>query len=67
MSDRHVRCSHTGLTELHFCLLRDLQSIVDLDPEVPDRAFELRVPEQQLHGSEISGPSVDQRSFRASQ
>ena len=44
VSDRRVRRSHTGLTGLHFCLLRDLQSIVDVDPEIPDRAFKLRVP-----------------------
>jgi len=57
----------TGTTRLDLGLLGDFQGIVNLDPEISDGAFEFLVPEQQLHGSEISGPSVDQRSFRAPQ
>jgi hypothetical protein len=36
----------TSLVGLRLCLLGDLQSIVDLDPEIPDGAFELRMSEQ---------------------
>ena len=32
-------------------LLRDTGRIVDLDAEIADSAFELRMPEQQLHRS----------------
>jgi len=32
-------------------LLRDAECIVDLDAEIADSAFELRMPEQQLHRS----------------
>src|SRR5438477_12902324 len=47
-------------------LLGNLESVVDLDAEIPNCAFEFRVPEQQLNGSEISGPPIDHRSFRTS-
>jgi len=36
------------------------KGIVNLDAEVPDGTFDLGVAEQQLHGSQIAGPSVDQ-------
>jgi hypothetical protein len=49
----------TALIDLHLSLLRNLQSIVDLGPEIPDGAFKLGVPEQQLNRPEISGPPVD--------
>ena len=39
----------TGTTRLDLGLLGDLQGIVNLDAEIPDGTFELRVPEQQLH------------------
>jgi hypothetical protein len=44
-------------------LFRYRQCIVDLDAEIPDRAFDLGMPEQQLDGSEISCPPIDQGSF----
>ena len=34
-----------------FRLLGDLESVVDLDAEVPHSAYELRMAKQQLHGS----------------
>ena len=67
VSDRRVRRSRPVPAGLHLSLLRNLERFVNFDPEVSDGAFKLRVPEQQLHGSNISGPSVDQRSSRASQ
>jgi len=36
-------------------LLGDLDGVVDLDAKVPNRAFNLRVPEQKLDRSQISG------------
>ena len=57
----------TSTARLHLCLLGDLQSIVNLDAEIPDGALELGVPEQELNGAEIPGPPVDQRWFGASQ
>lgn len=47
----------------HYRILQRLLScrVVDLDPKVADRAFQLGVPEQQLDGSEILGATVDQR------
>ena len=50
-----------SLAGLHLRLLGNLQCIVNFDPQIPDGAFELRVSEQQLNGSEILSPSVDQR------
>src|SRR5438094_6924117 len=67
VSDRRTRWwSLTSLANLDLGLLSDLQRIVDLDAEIPNYAFEFRVPEQQLNGSEISGPPIDHRSFRTS-
>jgi hypothetical protein len=30
-------------------LFRNCEGVIDLDAEVPDRAFDLGVPEQELH------------------
>jgi hypothetical protein len=40
-------------------LFRYGQGIIDLDA-VPDSAFDLCVPEQELHGAQIAGTPVDQ-------
>src|SRR5437016_721278 len=53
-------------TRLHLSLLGDLQSIVDFDAEVPDRAFEFGMSEEKLDGAEVPGPP-NQRRFRATQ
>ena len=67
VSDRRTRWRLlTSLANLHLGLLGDLQRIVDFDAEIPNCAFEFRVPEQQLNSSEISGPPIDHRSFRTS-
>jgi hypothetical protein len=42
-----------------------LRAIIDLDPPIATGAFELRVPYQQLHGSEIAGLLVDLCCFRS--
>jgi hypothetical protein len=48
-------------------LLRDFDGVVDLDAEVAHRAFDLRVTEQELHGSKVTRPPVDQHGFGTSQ
>src|SRR5437667_910912 len=63
-SDAMAVANH--LANLHLGLLGDLQRSVHLDAEIPNCAFEFRVPEQQLNSSEISGPPIDHRGFRTS-
>ena len=46
------------VTPLDFSLFRHLKGVVHLDPEVPDRALQLRVPKQELHGSQIPRASL---------
>ena len=41
-------------------MLCDIESVVHLDAEVPDCAFDLRVAEKQLYSSEITCLLVDQ-------
>jgi hypothetical protein len=48
-------------------LFRYRQGVIDLDAEIPDRAFDLGMPEQELDGSEIACVPIDQGSFCASQ
>jgi hypothetical protein len=52
---------------LHLRLLRHFESVVDLDPKVTDRAFQVGVPEQQLDGANILRAPVDQRRLGAPQ
>ena len=47
-----------------FDLLCDAESVIDLDPEIPDGAFELRMSEQQLNRSKVTSLSVDLRRLR---
>jgi hypothetical protein len=46
-------------------LLRDAERVIDLDAEITDRAFELRVPEEQLDGSQVAGLLVDLGRLRS--
>ena len=57
-ADRHSASSDVGL-------LRELQCIVDVDAQVAHRALDLRVAKQQLHGTQVACPPVDQRGFRS--
>jgi hypothetical protein len=50
----------TGSTRLDLRLLGNLEGVIYLDTEISDGAFKLRVPQQELNGSEISGPPIDQ-------
>jgi hypothetical protein len=49
----------TSLLSSQLDLLGDAERIIDLDAEVPHRAFELRVPEEQLDGSQIARLLLD--------
>ena len=48
-------------------LLRDLEGVVNLNPEVSDCAFKLSVAEQKLAGTQISGLLIDQRHLGAAE
>ena len=48
-------------------LFRYRQGIIDLDAEIPDRAFDLGMPQQELDRPEISCPPIDKGRFCASQ
>src|SRR5664279_2513550 len=54
-----------GISDIN--LFRYCQGVIDLNAEIPDRAFDLGMTKQELNGSEISCPSIDQGSFCASQ
>jgi hypothetical protein len=58
------RRRYHGLYASDIDLLRDCQSIVDLDPEIADRAFQLGMPEQKLDRAKIPGTPIDQRNLR---
>lgn len=49
-----------ALRRLDFGLLRDLQRVVYLDPEVSNGAFQLAMAEQELNGPQVLRASVDQ-------
>ena len=55
----------TNLEGRHLSLLRDLQSIVDLGPEIADGALQFAMAKEKLDGPEISGLPVDQCRFGA--
>ena len=42
-------------------LLGDFKSIIDFDAKVPHGRLQLGVPQEQLHGTQVFGASVDQR------
>lgn len=48
-------------------LLRDFDRVINLDAEIPDGAFDLRVTEQKLNRAKISGSPIDHHSLCASQ
>jgi hypothetical protein len=47
-------------------LLRYFERIIDFDPQVADRALDLRVATEKLHGSEVLGSAIDQCRLRPS-
>src|SRR3954454_10339174 len=48
-------------------LFRYRQSVIDLDAEIPHRAFDLGMPEQELNSPEIARPPIDEGCFGATQ
>ena len=44
----------------HVDLLGDGQSIINLDAQIANRAFDLGVTEQQLDGPQIAGAAINQ-------
>jgi hypothetical protein len=56
---------YPGISDIN--LFRYCQGVIDLDAEIPDRAFDLGMSKQELHGPEISRPPINQGSFCAAQ
>ena len=54
-----------GISDIN--LFRYCQGVIDLDAEIPDRAFDLGMPKQELDGPEISRPPVNQGGFGTAQ
>jgi hypothetical protein len=54
-----------GISDIN--LFRYCERVIDLDAEIPDCAFDLGMPKQELDGSEIASAPVDQGSFCPSQ
>ena len=52
-----------GISDIN--LFRYCQRVIDLYAEIPDRTFDLGMPEQELDSPEVARPRIDQRSFRA--
>jgi hypothetical protein len=43
------------------------EGVIDLDAEITDRALDLGMPEQKLHGPEVARPPIDQGCLCSSQ
>src|SRR5579859_7547752 len=52
-----------GISDIN--LFRYCQCVIDLNAQIPDRAFDLGMAGQKLDGPEISRPSIDQGGFCA--
>ena len=44
-------------------LLRNRQRVVDFDPKISGRAFDLAMPQEKLNSTEISSSAIDQSRF----
>jgi hypothetical protein len=60
-SDRRL---DAGGHRLKFDLLGDIQSIIYLNPEIPDGALQLRMAQEELHGTQVPSLAVNPRSLR---
>ena len=47
-----------GISDIN--LFRYCQGVIDLDAEIPDRAFDFRVPEQEQDSPQVARPPIDQ-------
>ncbi len=52
---------------LHFRLLGHLQGVVHFDPQIPNRALQFGVTQQELDGPEVLRAPVDQRRLGAAE
>lgn len=43
----------TTFADISFCLVKQFQGVIDLDPQLTHGTFQTGMPEQQLHGSRI--------------
>ena len=50
-----------GISDLD--LLRKGEGIIHLDPEIAYGAFDSRVPEQKLYGTQVAGTTIDEGCF----
>ena len=48
---------------LHLCAFSQRECILDIDAEVADRALNLRMAKQDLHGAKVSRVLVDDGCF----
>ena len=55
---RYWPVSDVHRLSLNLGLLRHFKCIIDLDAEVSDRAFQLAVPEEELHCPKVLGPAI---------
>ena len=62
---RHLRWIRLSSAQsLHLGLLRQLQGVFYLDAKVANRALELRVAQQELHGAQVLRLPINQRRLR---
>ena len=54
------RKASPAFTQSNLSLLGDLEGIVDLDSEIPDRALQLCVSKKEVNGSQILRPSINE-------
>ena len=54
-----------GISDIN--LFRYCQGVIDLDTKIPDCAFNLGMPEQELDSPQVTRPPIDQGSFCAAQ
>ncbi len=64
-----MRAEHELLcpSNLHVDLFCNGKGIVDLNAQILHGAFDLPVAQQQLHGPQVAGPTVDQRRLGSAQ
>lgn len=61
----HVRCVAYRVEPSDVDLPGDFDGVIDLDAEISNGAFDLRMPEQKLNRSEVASPPADQHRLRA--
>ena len=50
---------------LDFGLLSNVECVIDFYAEIPHRAFQFGMPQQELDRSKVVSPAIDQRCFRS--